>query len=540
MRNDPPTPWWRNSVIYQVYIRSFADGNADGIGDIAGLRSRLPYLHDLGVDAIWVNPWYPSPFHDGGYDVADYRDINPAFGTLDEATGLIADARAMGMRVLVDLVPNHTSSEHPWFQEALHAPPGSPARQRYHFRPGRGPAGDHPPTNWDSVFGGSAWTRVPDGEWYLHLFDPTQPDLNWSNPAVRAEFRDILRFWLDRGAAGFRVDVAHSLTKDMTWPDLGHDEESHSTLDGNHPHWDRTEVHEIIREWRAVLDEYPDTMMVAEAWVANWDRLAAYIRHDEYHQAFDFDFLEQPWDAAAMRSSIGTSLAAAARVGSIPTWVLSNHDVVRAATRYALPKDVVPKEWLLDGDRSLLDDSTGLRRARAAALLMLALPGSAYLYQGEELGLPEAYDLPIEVLDDPVWLRSAHTRKGRDGCRVPLPWTSNGPSFGFGEDGSWLPQPPRWAEYAESSQDDVQGSTLELYRAALYLRRQHLVQDEQLTWLDLGPEVIALRRGSGVSCIVNFGGDPVTLPEGEVLVASHDLFGDQLPGDAAVWLIESE
>jgi alpha-glucosidase len=537
MHNASSGPWWRNAVVYQVYIRSFADGNADGIGDIAGLRSRLPYLRDLGVDAIWVNPWYPSPLHDGGYDVADYRDINPAFGTLDEATGLIADARAMGMRVLVDLVPNHTSSEHLWFQEALHAPPGSPARRRYHFRPGKGPSGDHPPTNWNSVFGGSAWTRVPDGEWYLHLFDPTQPDLNWSNPAVRAEFRDILRFWLDRGAAGFRVDVAHSLTKDMTWPDLGDDEEAHSTLDGDHPHWDRTEVHEIVREWRAVLDEYPDTMMVAEAWVANWDRLAAYVRHDEYHQAFDFDFLEQPWDATAMRTSIEESIAGATRVGSIPTWVLSNHDVVRTATRYALPNDAVAKDWLLDGDRDLLDEDAGLRRARAAALLMLALPGSAYLYQGEELGLPEAHDLPIEVLDDPVWLRSANTRKGRDGCRVPLPWTSHGPSFGFGDDGAWLPQPAHWADYAGSSQDDVQGSTLELYRAALYLRRHHLAEDEELAWLDLGEHVVAFRRGSGVVCVVNFGEDPVTLPAGEVLVASHDLFGDQLPGDAAVWLM---
>ncbi len=539
MHTTPSRPWWRHGVIYQVYIRSFADGNGDGTGDVAGIRSRLRYLRDLGVDAIWINPWYPSPLNDGGYDVADYRNINPEFGTLEEANGLFSEAAELGIRVLVDLVPNHTSSDHRWFQEATHSPPGSPERERYLFLPGKGPSGEHPPTNWDSVFGGSAWTRVPDGEWYLHLFDPTQPDLNWANPAIRAEFRDVLRFWLDRGASGFRVDVAHSLDKDLTWPDLGDDEESHSTLEGTHPHWDRTGVHEIIREWRAVLDEYPDSMMVAEAWVANWDRLQAYLRPDEYHQSFNFDFLEQPWDADAMRACVEASLEAAGSVGSIPTWVLSNHDVVRHATRYALPQDVNAKEWLLDGDRSLLDEAQGLRRARAAALLMLALPGNAYLYQGEELGLPEAYDLPVEVLDDPVWARSAHTRKGRDGCRVPIPWSTTGPSLGFGTDGAWLPQPPVYAEYAASAQDDVAGSTLELYRAALHLRKEHLVADEQLAWLDLGEDVVAFRRGSGVVCVVNFGDDPVALPDGEVLVASHDLYGARLPGDSAVWILES-
>jgi alpha-glucosidase len=532
------TPWWRRAVTYQVYPRSFADGNGDGTGDIAGIRSRLPYLQALGVDAIWVSPWYVSPLHDGGYDVADYRDIDPRFGTLEEATELFAEAAEHDIRVIVDLVPNHTSSEHPWFREALASPPGSAARGRYHFLPGKGPHGSLPPNNWKSVFGGPAWSRVPDGEWYLHLFDVTQPDLNWTNLEVRQGMADVLRFWLERGAAGFRVDVAHSLTKAPGYPDV---RDVARVLEGrsgrvDHPFWDRHDVHEITRLFRSVVDEYEDRMLVAEAWVANWERLQDYLRPDEYHQAFDFEFLESRWDATSMRSAVEESLAGARAVASIPTWVLSNHDVVRVATRYGLPNNLVPKEWLLDGDRSLLDPDLGVRRARAAALLMLALPGSVYLYQGEELGLGEVHDLPVEVLDDPVWLRSAHTQKGRDGCRVPIPWTRAGPSFGFGDDGSWLPQPEGWGERSVEAQEGVTGSTLELYRSALRLRREHLAGDEELEWVDLGPDVVAFRRGSGVVCVVNFGADPVDLPAGDVLLASAPLGVLTLPPDAAAWI----
>ena len=539
LRDSAEHPWWRHAAVYQVYLRSFADGNGDGTGDIAGLRSRLPYLESLGVDAIWVNPWYESPLNDGGYDVADFRSIDPRFGTLDEATDLIAEAGERGIRVLLDLVPNHTSSEHRWFQEALASPPGSPERDRYHFVEGDGAEGNEPPTDWQSVFGGSAWSRVPDGEWYLHLFDVTQPDLNWENPEVRAEFRDILRFWLDRGAAGFRVDVAHSLAKDTTWPDLGDEEEN--LLDAHeevqdHPFWDRPELHEIVREWREVLDEYPDAMMVAEAWVANWDRLAAYLRPGEYHQAFDFLFLLSPWEPSAIRSAIQDSLAGSAEVGSVPTWVLSNHDVVRHPTRFGLPPDVSSKFWLLDGDRDLLDAEVGLARARAATLLMLALPGSVYLYQGEELGLPEVHDLSTEVLEDPVWHRSGQTQKGRDGCRVPIPWTEEGSSFGFGADGSWLPQPEDWGSLSVAAQHDVAGSTLELYREALAFRSDAMVGDEVLEWLDLGETVIGFRRGSGVTCVANFGPGPVDLPDGEVVVSSGELEGSKLPADTTAWL----
>lgn len=530
-------PWWRHAAVYQVYIRSFKDGNGDGTGDIAGLRSRLRYLRDLGVDALWINPWYVSPLLDGGYDVADYRRIDPRFGTLEEAEQFIAEANDHGVRVLVDLVPNHTSWDHGWFREALAAGPGSPERDRYHFRVGRGD-GSEPPSDWKAVFGGSAWERVEDGEWYLHLFDISQPDLNWRNPEVRSHMLEVLRFWLDRGAAGFRVDVAHSLAKDHDYPDIGDEAETllGATEISNHPFWDRDELHAIVREWRAVLDEYPDTMMVAEAWVVNWVRQAKYVRPDEYHQSFDFHFLESPWDSTTMRTAITTSLAGAASVGSAPTWVLSNHDVVRHPTRYGLPKDVVAKKWLLDGDRSLLDTETGLRRGRAATLLMLALPGSVYLYQGEELGLGEVHDLPHDVLDDPTWVRSEHTEKGRDGCRVPLPWEPDGPSFGFGSNGSWLPQPDWFGPLAASVQEGVEGSTLELYRSALDLRRQHLTADEELEWIESGEDVLAFRRGSGVVCLVNFGTEAVPLPEGRLLLASAPVT-TTLPPDTAAWLL---
>ena len=533
-------PWWRTAAVYQVYVRSFADGNGDGTGDLAGLRAKLPYLDALGVDAIWVNPWYESPLLDGGYDVADYRAIHADFGTNAEAFDFIEEAGRHGIRVLVDLVPNHTSWEHRWFREALAAPPGSPERQRYHFREGRGASGTLPPTDWTSVFGGPAWSRVEDGEWYLHLFDPSQPDLNWDNQEVREEFEDILRFWLDHGAAGFRVDVAHALAKDRTYPDVG-DEATESALlaswaVSNHPFWDRPELHEIVRGWRRVLDTYDDVMMVAEAWVVNRDRLAMYLRGDEYHQAFEFDLLLSPWDAEAMHATIDASIAGAANVHAVPTWVLSNHDVIRHATRYGLPADVDAIQWLVDGDRSLLDRELGLQRARSATLALLGLPGSVYLYQGEELGLHEVVDLPTEVLEDPVWGRSGHTQKGRDGCRVPIPWTVDGDSAGFGSNGSWLPQPDGWGTMSVEAQDRVEGSTLEFYRDALAARREYMVGDTELTWIDLGADILAYQRGSGVTCMVNMGTEPVEVPDGEIVVRSGEIDGRTLPPDHAVWL----
>ncbi len=530
-------PWWRRGVVYQVYIRSFADGNGDGTGDVEGLRSRLPYLEQLGVDAIWINPWYESPLADGGYDVADYRKIEPRYGTIDQAETMIAEAKGHGIKVIADLVPNHTSERHVWFQEAIAAPPGDPARERYHIRDGKGPDGSEPPTDWLSVFGGPAWTRLDDGQWYLHLFAPEQPDLNWEHPEVRAEFLDVLRFWLDRGIDGFRIDVAHGLVKDPTFPDL--DFESQQILGSprmaNHAHWDRDGVHEIIREWRAVLNQYEDRMMVAEAWVAP-HRLPLYLRPDEYHQSFNFSFLETAWDATAFREVIAEGASAAAEVGSTSTWVLANHDVMREATRYGLPNDTNWRTWPVTGPADLLDAAKGLRRARAAALLLLGLPGSAYIYQGEELGLPEAWQLPEEVLDDPVWEQSGHTQRGRDGCRVPLPWEGSGPSLGFGDGAGWLPQPEAWSTIAAGVQDGDSGSTLALYREALALRRTWGAADEDIELLDLGADVLGYRRGSGLTCVVNMGTEPIALPSNdEVLLRSDDGTGDLAP-DTAVWL----
>ncbi len=527
--------WWRTAVVYQIYVRSFADGNGDGTGDIAGVRSRLSYLAGLGVDAIWVNPWYESPLNDGGYDVADYRTIDPRYGTVAQAELLIREARDVGIRVLVDLVPNHTSSEHAWFREALAAAPGSAARSRYHFVEGRGDRGELPPNDWPANFGGPAWTRVPDGQWYLHLFDSTQPDLNWELPEVRDEFDSILRFWLDRGAAGFRVDVAHSLVKAPGYPDLGdtHRGDGPTWVEG-HPFWDRDELHEIVQRWRAILDEYDDRMMVAEAWVRG-DRRPMYVRPDEYHQAFDFDFLRARWDADDFATIIDTAVAQARMVGSSNTWVLANHDVVRPATRYALPQDVVAGDWLLAGDRSLIDDEVGERRVRAATMLMLALPGSTYLYQGDELALPEAYELPTAVLDDPVWRNSGHRHKGRDGCRVPIPWSTAGPSLGFGDAAPWLPQPESFAGLSVDTQHDDPTSTLNLVRLAIRLRREHLVSDTVVVTTAVDG-VLQVRRGNGFRCIVNMGAATTVLPDGEVVLATAPTDQRRLSPNEAVWI----
>lgn len=530
-------PWWRHSVVYQIYIRSFADGNGDGTGDIAGIISRLGYLESLGVDAIWVNPWYSSPLKDGGYDVADYREIHPDFGTMGEARDLFGEAERHGIKVIVDLVPNHTSDQHRWFLEAIEAGPGSPSRNRYHFLKGRGAEGELPPNNWTSVFGGPAWTRLDDGEWYLHMFDASQPDLNWEHPDVLAEFDSILRFWLDAGASGFRVDVAHALIKASGYPDAAVDtDEALRTPDEDHPLWDQPELHDIVRRWRAVVDEYDDRVMVAEAWLPTWSTLSQYVRSDEYHQTFDFLFLQSDWSARELRATVRASLEATTSVGSIPSWVLSNHDVIRHATRYGLPVGSDAREWL-NGDRTVaLDEELGLRRARAAALLMLALPGSVYLYQGEELGLHEVHDLPEQVLEDPVWVRSRNTDKGRDGCRVPIPWERSGDSFGFGADGSWLPQPSDWGDVSVEAQTGDTTSTLEMYRQALAIRRKRFIEDETIEWLDEQADVVTFRRGAGVVCMVNIGVEPCEMPAGELLIASGPVEGSFLPPDTAAWV----
>ncbi|MDQ1293795.1 MAG: alpha-glucosidase [Actinomycetota bacterium] len=540
--------WWRSAVTYQIYLRSFADASGDGLGDIAGIRKRLGHLAGLGVDAVWLNPWYPSPQADGGYDVADYRSIEPTFGTLREAELLIEEAHAIGLKVLLDIVPNHTSDEHPWFREALAARPGSPERNRYVFRPGRGDDGQLPPNDWWATFGGSAWERVTEadgapGEWYLHLFDVKQPDLNWENPEVRQEFRDILRFWFDRGADGFRIDVAHGLSKDLALPDLG---EERSKVMGvpdrpDHPHWDRPEVHEIFREWRKVAQEYtPEKIFVAEAWVYSPDRLQPYLRSDELHTAFDFDFLRTQWDAQALRTCVETSLSLLDEVGAPVLWVLSNHDVPRHVTR--LGRTSIDPQDPLRRTTGPVDLELGRRRARALLMFELTLPGGVYLYQGEELGLEEIDDLPEEALQDPTWRRSGFTVRGRDGCRVPVPWSSAGPSLGFSDADPWLPMPAHWRELAVDRQETDPASMLWLYRNALRLRKEIPALgagDGALPhWHDLGREVLAYSREPGFTCVVNTGRDPVRVPDGQPVLTSVPLAeGEPLPGNAAIWLL---
>ena len=475
--------WWRQAVVYQVYPRSFADADGDGIGDLRGIVSRVPYLADLGIDAVWLSPFYPSELADGGYDVADYRDVDPRLGTLDDFDALVEALHAEGIRVVVDIVPNHTSNKHAWFQEALAAGRGSAARARYIFRDGAGPDGSQPPADWVSVFGGPAWEPVGDGQWYFHNFAVEQPDLDWSNPEVRADFVHTLRFWSDRGVDGFRIDVAHMLTKDFVDPLPSQAELDAIPRDGNHPMIDRDDVHEVYAEWREVFDSYdPPRTAVAEAWVEP-SRIPLYARAESLGQAFNFDLLEADFDATQFRRIVTDNLTLAAQSGSSTTWVLSNHDVVRHATRYGLPDaergtDGRPlrkhgNEWLLSGGRQPeLDAAAGVRRARAASLFVLGLPGSAYVYQGEELGLHEVAAIDDENRQDPTFFRSPGEDIGRDGCRVPLPWTADGSSFGFGDDGAHLPQPAWFADLAVAVQDGDPASTLELYRRALALRHE--------------------------------------------------------------------
>ncbi|MFD4655538.1 glycoside hydrolase family 13 protein [Kitasatospora sp. NPDC058444] len=523
--------WWRDAVIYQVYPRSFADSNGDGMGDLPGIRSRLPYLRDLGVDAVWLSPFYASPQADAGYDVADYRAVDPMFGTLLDADALIRDAHDLGLRIIVDLVPNHSSDQHEWFQRALREGPGSPLRERYHFRPGKGEQGELPPNDWESIFGGPAWTRSenPDGtpgDWYLHLFAPEQPDFNWENPAVADEFRSILRFWLDMGVDGFRIDVAHGLVKAPGLPDLGGADQLKLLGNDVMPFFDQDGVHEIYRSWRKILDEYPGQRIgVAEAWTPTVQRTANYVRPDELHQAFNFQYLGTDWDAAALREVIDLSLDSMRPVDAPTTWVLSNHDVTRHATRFA-NEPGLGTQIRTPGDREL-----GLRRARAATLLMLALPGSAYVYQGEELGLPDVTDLPDEVRQDPSFFRQAGQDGYRDGCRVPIPWSGTEAPYGFGPVAggpSWLPQPAEWAGLSVEAQTGDPTSTLELYRSALAVRRAQpdLGAGTGVEWLESPEGTLMFRRGAFV-CTVNTTGLPVRIAApGTLLLGSADLVVD--------------
>jgi alpha-glucosidase len=533
----PDADWWRSAVVYEIYVRSFADGNGDGLGDLRGVISRLDHLAGLDVDAIWLTPFYPSPLIDGGYDVADYRDVEPRFGTLDDFDVLVGECHRRGIKVIVDIVANHSSDQHPWFQEALSSAPGSRARERYVFADGRGDGGELPPTDWRSWFHTSAWQRVEDGQWYLHLFDAAQPDLNWGNPEVRADFEHTLRFWSDRGADGFRVDVAHGLAKDLV---PLHDDggaypyRRHELTDGTHPVYDREEVHEIFRAWRRVLNEYdPPRAAVAEA--VEGPRRNLYARADELGQSFTFDLLALGWGAEAWRRTVLDCIAEAG--GTTCTWVLSSHDVTRHVTRMALPDGTDLDAWKLSEGREPLPDlELGRRRARALTLLMLALPGSAYLYQGEELGLPEVADLPRELLDNPTWERSGHTKVGSDGSRVPIPWESSGPSLGFSTASGWLPQPRDFAALSVAAQAADPHSTLSFYRAALALRRR-LNADERFEQLAVADDVFAFARGGGWQSWTNFGAGEIPLPSAAAILASSvPVGGGSLPPAATAWI----
>jgi alpha-glucosidase len=536
--------WWRDAVIYQVYPRSFADGDGDGIGDLAGVRDRLPYLAGLGVDALWFSPWYASPQADAGYDVADYRRIDPAFGSLEEAEALIAEAHALGLRIIVDVVPNHVSDQHVWFQEALAAGPGAEARDLFWFRPGRGADGGLPPNDWRSVFGGPAWTRTanPDGtpgEWYLHLFAPEQPDLNWNNAKVREEHESVLRFWFDRGADGVRIDSATMPAKDPALPDFDHD-----APPVPHPYIDRDEVHTIYRAWRALADGYPrPRALIGEVWLADPVRFAHYLRPDEMHSAFNFDYLNCPWEAGALRRVIDATLEAHAAVGAPASWVLSNHDVTRHVTRYGRADTSFGLSLRQHDTPS--DLALGTRRARAALLLDLALPGGCYLYQGEELGLWEVEDIPDALRQDPIFHRTGGVDIGRDGCRVPLPWSGDRPPFGFSPQGAsappWLPQPAEWAAYTAQAQEGRPGSMLTFYRTALGLRRaERGLRGADFRWLPEPAGVLGFARSEGFFCLANLSGAAVPLPPGaQVLLASDpglDPAAGELPDDTTAWL----
>ena len=502
------SPWWRSAAFYQIYVRSFQDSDGDGVGDLEGIRSRLPYLRDLGVDALWLTPFYPSPQADHGYDVADYCDVDPRFGTLADFDALLGDAHELGLKVTIDIVPNHTSDQHEWFRNAIEDP-SHPDRRRYLFLPG---VNGGPPTGWTSAFGGPAWTQDErTGEWYLHFFAPQQPDLDWHEPSVQESFEEILRFWLDRGVDGFRIDVAHALFKDRSLPEMVEPVPRPPFGD-----WLtallQPELHPLYRRWRAIADEYEgERMYVGEIVIENQDRIATFVEPDQLHLSFNFALLFAEWDAAAVRATVERTLTALGKVGAPATWVFENHDVTRLPTRYG-------------------GGEPGRRRARAAALLLFGLPGTSFTYQGQELGLEEV-DLPDEARQDPIFFRTNGQRIGRDGCRVPLPWTSEPPTFGFTEGEPWLPMPPTWSALSVEAQQGDPASMLELFRAALRLRPR----GDDFAWRESPAATMIFDRGD-LTVAVNFDAPELALPQGELVLASEPGVTTTLPPNTAVWI----
>lgn len=539
--------WWRSGVIYQIYPRSFADSNGDGLGDLRGITSRLDSLATLGIDAIWLSPFYSSPQKDGGYDVSDYIAVDPIFGTLSDFDNLLEQAHALGIRVMIDLVPNHSSDQHEWFKRALASKPGSPERAFYHFKDGLGENGELPPNNWVSMFGGPAWTRVTEsdgkpGQWFVHLFDSSQPDLNWANPEVQLEFEKILKFWLDRGVDGFRVDQPHAMAKAEGLPDHPYIKEAGAGfIEGreNPPMWFQDEVHEIFRKWRKILESYPgDRAMCGEAYVYPLSLMAKWVRSDEFHQTFNFRFLDAGWDPKKLFDAINESFEAFDGVGAPSTWVLNNHDVIRHASRFGGDYGRATASDGIGSGQPQPDPVLGLQIAKGATLFMLGLPGASYLYQGEELGLPEHTTLENRYRQDPTFARTNGARVGRDGCRIPLPWEPEGDSSGFSESGkSWLPQPESYKELARSIQEKNPESTLSFYKAALDLRKQLGLGEGSFNWLagHQGPDTLGYEN-SDVKVLYNFGKQPVDLSNLEILISSEPLSGKQLATNQCVWI----
>jgi alpha-glucosidase len=539
--------WWRSGVIYQIYPRSFADANGDGVGDLKGIEQKLDSLAALGIDAVWLSPFFKSPQKDGGYDVADYIDVDPLFGTLQDFDSMLAKAHSLGLRVMIDLVPNHTSDQHQWFQKALASAPGSAEREFYHFKDGLGENGELPPNNWVSMFGGTAWTRVTEkdgtpGQWFVHLFDSSQPDLNWSNEKVQEAFEEILRFWLDRGVDGFRVDQPHAMAKAKDLPDHPYVAEAGAGfIEGreNPPMWFQEEVHPIFRRWRQILESYSgDRAMCGEAYVYPLSLMAQWVRPDEFHQTFNFRFLDAGWDAKKLFDAINESFEAFDGVGAPSTWVLNNHDVMRHRSRFGGSYGRTTASDGVGPNQPQPDNELGLKIAKGATLFMLGLPGASYLYQGEELGLPEHTTLENKFRQDPTFARTKGTRVGRDGCRVPLPWDQSSDSSGFSATGkAWLPQPDSYRELARAIQESDASSTLAFYKNALAIRKELALGEGSFGWVEghTGPESLAYEN-SGIRVIYNFGKNPIDLGNSKVLISSQPLVGGQLETNSCVWV----
>ncbi len=536
--------WWRQAAIYQIYPRSFADTDGNGIGDLKGVTSRVPYLKSLSIDAVWLSPFYPSALADGGYDVDDFRNVDPKLGTLDDFDEMLAALHAEGIRVFVDIVPNHSSNLHQWFKDAIAAEPGSPERNRYIFRDGRGENGELPPTEWPSHFAPSAWTHESafggkHNQWYMHWFAPEQPDWNWDNPEIEEDFLKTLKFWADRGVDGFRIDVAHGLKKDLSEPLRMRDTMEYDDprpLDGNGILMDRNEVIEVYKTWRKLFNTYdPPRVAVAEANVPP-HRLPLYASEETLGQCFDFRFIDATFDATSFKHCVTDSLELAKKNNSSTTWTLGNHDQMRYATKLGLHPVVDRESWLSSNGKSHpVDFEIGTNSSVAANLFILALPGCTYIYQGDELGLHEVADIPEDQIQDPQYLRNLKKIKGRDGTRVPLPWTKSGKNFGFGDGGSHLPQPAWFGDFSVEAENGVANSPLEVFRTALKLRRE-LQCAEEITWHKTTRDnVLHFSRPNGWNCIINFKGGKYPMPKGEVLVSSQPLVDGKIPPATTVW-----